>query len=286
MKRVIIFGIFILLIVVGFIGLSSIKTIKDTQTTSSSEDASGDGAASLGMPAEGNKDVPEMVVGDHEGEDYSGGYGEGGEFGREFEGTCPEPLNLETPIDLSLATSVLYPGQIRGGDYKPHGGFRFDNVNDNKISVKIPMNSILSQGGRYIEGGNIQYMFDFIAPCGIQFRFDHLLVLSPKLQEIADKLPEPLVDDSRTYKVDPIDFVSGEEIALEVGHPNNVFVDFGVYDLREKNEASQSSEFIQNYPSDLASHAVCWLDLLSGEDSAIVKSLPGSGQEGKTSEYC
>lgn len=40
---------------------------------------------------------------------------------------CPDPLILQTPVDLTLATAILYPGQERGGDFKPHGGFRFDN---------------------------------------------------------------------------------------------------------------------------------------------------------------
>src|ERR1043165_5691959 len=40
---------------------------------------------------------------------------------------CPSPLVLDTPVDLSLVTSVLYPGQPRGPAFKPHGGFRFDN---------------------------------------------------------------------------------------------------------------------------------------------------------------
>src|SRR5262245_7815446 len=40
---------------------------------------------------------------------------------------CPSPLVLDTPVDISLVTSVLYPGQPRGTAFKPHGGFRFDN---------------------------------------------------------------------------------------------------------------------------------------------------------------
>ncbi len=34
---------------------------------------------------------------------------------------CPDPL-IKFPVDLSQATSILYPGQYRGQDYKPHGG--------------------------------------------------------------------------------------------------------------------------------------------------------------------
>ena len=38
---------------------------------------------------------------------------------------CPEPLEIPAPVDVHRATSILYPGQTRG-EYKPHGGFRFD----------------------------------------------------------------------------------------------------------------------------------------------------------------
>ena len=33
---------------------------------------------------------------------------------------CPTPLTFTTPVDLFRVTSILYPGQARGGDYKPH----------------------------------------------------------------------------------------------------------------------------------------------------------------------
>ena len=53
---------------------------------------------------------------------------------------CPEKLLFDTPVDLNLVTSILYPGQIRANYFKPHGGFRFDGLgdNNNKITVKIP----------------------------------------------------------------------------------------------------------------------------------------------------
>ena len=48
--------------------------------------------------------------------------------------SCPTPL-LQTPVDLSKVTSILYPGQERGGNYKAHGGFGFDNATDNLVTV-------------------------------------------------------------------------------------------------------------------------------------------------------
>ena len=61
---------------------------------------------------------------------------------------CPEKLLFDTPVDLNLVTSILYPGQIRANYFKPHGGFRFDGLgdNNNKITVKIPIDSFLVLG--------------------------------------------------------------------------------------------------------------------------------------------
>src|SRR5690349_11122272 len=44
---------------------------------------------------------------------------------------CPEQPILRMPADISKVTAILYPGQTRGGNYKPHGGFRFDNSDNN-----------------------------------------------------------------------------------------------------------------------------------------------------------
>ena len=51
------------------------------------------------------------------------------------------PVLFQNPTDLSKVTSMLYPGQYRGqintgDDYKPHGGFRFDNQKIMKLSSR------------------------------------------------------------------------------------------------------------------------------------------------------
>ena len=191
---------------------------------------------------------------------------------------CPNPLVLRTPIDINQVTSILYPGQERGGDFKPHGGFRFDNSQNNDIDVRIPMDAYITDGVRYIEMEEVQYMFDFQNDCGIRYRFDHLLVLSPKLAEIAEGLPEAKVDDSRTTHINKqIKVTANEVIATSVGlrNNNNVFVDFGVYDMRGK---------VFSSPQD---NAVCWFDFLPPEDSAKVKNLPpGDSISGSKSTLC
>lgn len=206
--------------------------------------------------------------------------------------SCPSPV-LKTPVDLTNVTTILYPGQTRGGNYKPHGGFRFDNAKSSNVTVTAPMDAVIVDGGRYLVNGEIQYTFDFIAPCGMMYRIGHLLVLDPKYQKIADKFPAAAEGDSRTENVNPqISVTAGETIATAVGVTKgglNVFFDFGVYNLLTKNQASQDSTWASNPAHDpqLAQHAVCWFDLLPSADGTKVRSLPaGDPTSGKTSDYC
>lgn len=221
---------------------------------------------------------------------------------------CPSPFIFKMPVDLSRATSILYPGQIRGGDYKAHGGFRFDGAKPNEIAVYAPYDARVIAGARYPVNGEIQYTFDFEHPCGIRYRLGHLLTLAPKFQKIAENFPLPTTLDSRTTQVYPlIDVEQGEIIATAVGLTRggpaiysgyNTFLDFGVYDYRQKNEASQRPEWptlhafedanwIKYYNSDTYQYAVCWFDWISPEDKAKVLSLPSAdSQSGKKSDYC
>lgn len=206
---------------------------------------------------------------------------------------CKEPFKFtNSPVDVSKASAVLYPGQTRGGHYKAHGGFRFDSVADNKVDVKIPIDSHLYEGSRYIEGGETQYLLVFQNSCGIMYRFDHLLTLSEKFQKLVDDtLPAAKKDDSRTTKFKAETFKAGETVATAVGFAttNNVGVDFGVYDLRSRNSASSSSSYVSKHQNEgsQAFYGVCWFDMLPGKDAATVKALPAGDQaNGKTSDYC
>jgi len=200
--------------------------------------------------------------------------------------SCPTPL-LQTPVDLSKVTSILYPGQERGGNYKAHGGFGFDNATDNLVTVKIPLNGKISRVVRYREMGEIQYLFEFDGNCGVSFRFDHLRKLTAKFEAVVNAFP--IKEDTRTDLVNPpVAVTVGEVIATEVGFLNNVSVDFGVYDMRQKNEASKNPAWASahsQFPAD--SYGICWLNSLPQADSVAVKLLPSrDGQKGKTSDYC
>ncbi len=221
---------------------------------------------------------------------------------------CPDPFVFQLPIDIGKATSVLYPGQIRGGDYKAHGGFRFDGSRPDEIKVYAPYDAKVIAGARYPANGEIQYTFDFEHSCGIRYRFGHLLTLTPKFQEIADKFPLPVGLDSRTTQVNPpIEVKQGEVIATAVGLTKggpsvfnglNTFVDWGVYDHRQQNKASQDPNWVtahvlddpdwpQYHNSETYKYAVCWFDWISEADRMKVLALPSAdGEHGKTSDFC
>ncbi len=205
---------------------------------------------------------------------------------------CPSPLKFDkSPADVSEATSVLFPGQSRGGNYKPHGGLRFDD-SSNAVDVIAPMEAQLVEGSRYIEQGEVQYMLRFTNSCGLSYRFDHLLKLSPAMQKVVDTLPQPKVNDSRTTPFNnSITVKAGDEIASEIGFKlnKNVGFDFGVYDLRSTNESAKDPSFVSRHQQFLgqAAYGVCWFDMLPSPDDQTVNNLPsGDMQNGKQSDYC
>ena len=154
------------------------------------------------------------------------------------------------------------------------------------------MDGVVASGARYIEMGETQYMFTIVNDCGIAYRYDHLLALSPTFQKLADALPAAKENDSRTTNFNNATVIkAGEEVATAVGFSKtrNVSFDLGVYDYRQRNQAAQSASYVtthQNFLSQ-AGYALCWLDMFSTSDSAILTSLPGGdGTAGKTSDYC
>lgn len=200
---------------------------------------------------------------------------------------CPSPLVLDPPVDLSKAESILYPGQTRGGNYKPHGGFGMKG--GNAYDVKAPIDGYLTGGVRYMEAGELQYKFDFTNSCGIRFMFDHLMEMSPAMQKIVETMP-PANEDTRTnWTPQPVLFKKGDLIATKVGHTGNVGFDFGVYDLRQPNEASKNASYAAAQRNFAATtyYAVCWLDWFEPSENALIAALPSRDMKmGKTSDYC
>lgn len=200
---------------------------------------------------------------------------------------CPNPFTFPSPADVNLATGILYPGQFRGGEYKPHGGFRFDNQSDNNINVYAPFDGSVVQAARHTSGNSVQYVIYVVNDCGMSYKFDHLLEVTEKLQKMFEKVPLAGENNTRTTFINPPVFISkGELVATKVGLPGNVFFDFGVYDFRQKNGVDYSGKNIFNVER-YGEYGICWLDYLQGSDKTLAKSLPGAdGVNGKTSDYC
>ena len=203
---------------------------------------------------------------------------------------CPTPPTFITPVDLSRVTSILYPGQSRGGDYKPHGGFRLDGPGETGvINIVAPMDATITRASQYLGGGELTFLFEFLNDCGIMYRFDHLLGLSPRLQLVASILPPATEGDSRTTEAPPgMTVAAGDIVATSVGFPvaGNIFFDWGVYDLRQPNPPAQSAAWRAAHPGEFAAWAICWFDNLSPWDAGTVRSLPASGASGSMSDYC
>jgi len=203
---------------------------------------------------------------------------------------CPNPLVLPLPVDMTRVTSILYPGQVRG-DYKAHGGFRFDLPGQTTaVEVRATMAGTLLRASRYLVSGEIQYTFDIVNDCGIMLRFGHLRDLPARFQAIADSLPAPIELDSRSTRVNGVTVALGEVIGTGVGlrdSARNVFFDYGVYDLRQRNASSADPAWLAAHNNDTMPYGTCWFDLLSAGDAALVRSLPpADGVMGRTSDYC
>lgn len=214
---------------------------------------------------------------------------------------CKQPFTFDqTPIDINLVTTVLMPGEYRGFNYKPHGGFGTSETKKGVVDVRMPIDATLVGLTRYYEGSpaDLQYLLTFENDCGIAFRFDHLYTLSPELQKLAEKTPKPKFNDTRTSPDDNpprTKFKSGDLIASRVGLPSlNIYgFDFGVYDYRQPNEISKNPRWaaIHNQFQSQDWFGVCWFDMLPDSDAETVKTLSLQQTDTrkvtkKVSDYC
>ena len=202
--------------------------------------------------------------------------------------TCADPFVVQTPVDMGQVTGALWPGQSRGG-YKGHGGFSFDLGDVDNVEVRAPVGSHLVQASKYLNGDDEQILLFFSAPCGFFYRFDHVRGLSPKIADALKVIPTPTSNDSRTTRISPPVWIEqGEVVADSVGIPNfNIFVDFGLYDVRTPNNVVPNSAWADLFANDkeFGHYGVCFFDYLPGSDGDFMRSLP-TGKEGTTSDYC
>ena len=75
-----------------------------------------------------------------------------------------------------------------------------------------------------------------------------------------------------------------QELAHAIGHATNTYVDFGVYDLRNKNDVAETlSKDWPQYAS-VASHGICWTGLFGIEIQKLLESV-AKGSDA-TSDFC
>jgi murein DD-endopeptidase MepM/ murein hydrolase activator NlpD len=209
-------------------------------------------------------------------------------------------LVLQLPLrDLSMVEGRLEPGQFRGGNYKPHGGFRM-KMND--VDILSPMSGYIVNVAAYREGASdgasdtgvreVQYMIDIQHPCGIQVRFDHLRVLSAPLQKVFDDKGVVVRDDSFTTMLQPpVPIQVGDVVATSIGHivtSINPAFDMGVYDFRARQPSTRRfEEYMNMLPGGLwlGVYGTCFYDRFSPENAAAVRAIPLGGIE-SGSDYC
>ena len=208
---------------------------------------------------------------------------------------CAEPIVLASPVDLSLVTAILYPGQVRGDgpkDFKPHGGFIL-KAGITSVELRAPMDGYLTSVAKFTDDFGLHYGLTFQNPCGIQFGGGHFGALPPDIAAVVDKMPLKGYGESRTEPILPPYFVKKGQVIVtglqEKANPERPGFDWGVADLRETNASSKDPRFrsLYGYAPWNTYYGVCWLDLLPPEQESIVRSFPGGDyKEGKNSEYC
>lgn len=199
-------------------------------------------------------------------------------------------------LDFTKPLSLLQPGQVRGGSYKPHGGLRWSvygsYVADTKITV--PFDGVLTVAWQYKTEGAYQFGVNIINPCGFMLRLGHLHVASPQFAAILSTLPPAVEMDSRESSLNPpVAVKAGDVIATAVGIPPpasadamGTFFDFGLLDLRAPNPVVPA-DFTSNADVKYSKYSLCWYkgNYLSESDKALVAKLPLSNGD-STSTYC
>lgn len=199
-------------------------------------------------------------------------------------------------LDFSKVLSLIEPGQIRGGSYKPHGGLRWSSPGTYTPGVKIsvPFDGVVVAAWQYLVGGIYQFGVNIENSCGIMVRLGHMRVPSTQFANILSALPAAAENDSREYQIDPPATVkAGDVIATDVGMPSpaptdslGAYIDFGLLDLRHVNPIL-GTNYSTNAEPKYSKYSLCWYqgNYLSPSDQSIAASLPIANGDPK-SDYC
>lgn len=206
---------------------------------------------------------------------------------------CPDPILSMSPVDVSKATEIGYPGQYRGTDYKAHGLFSFYRSNSSEVTVKLPFDASLINITKYTDGpSDPQYLMTFQHECGYQVLYDHLNTLGPEFAAIDATLKTQTDTRSSPPQLPYGYYKAGTVVATGAGMKKNVKgggLDFGLYDLRQKNEMSKNQRYAELH-KDKAGHVfygVCWIDYLPKADrDRVMQILPLATDDRGASDYC
>lgn len=213
----------------------------------------------------------------------------------------PPPCNLPiiptgALLDFSKVLSLVQPGQIRGGSYKPHGGLRWSvyGTYTQNVHITVPFDGVVVQAWQYLVGGIYQFGVNIENPCGFMVRIGHMHVPSAQFSQILGSLPPAAENDSREYQINPPAVVkTGDVIATDVGMPApapadslGAYIDFGLLDLRQVNPVLPSN-YSTNADEKYSKYSLCWYQggYLSPSDQALAAKLPFANGDA-TSDYC
>lgn len=176
-----------------------------------------------------------------------------------------------------------------GTIYIGHGALRADNSIHDRVTVRFPAEGFsLAQVSRrlesYIESSEEQIKLEFIHPCGILIRLDHLARLSNRWAIIVEEVPVG-IDSRITFLPQNVHLVEVGEILSEgIGHAANTYLDFGVYDLRKKNNIA--SYVASDWPDwkGTIDYGICWSTFFGLEIENVLSELPAGANP--LTDYC
>lgn len=204
---------------------------------------------------------------------------------------CDNPIRIVSPVDLTKVSSIIYPGQVRDGNYDSAGGFVFQDNSNETISVNSPLAASVMKANRYLEQNKTRYIFEFITPCGILYRLDRLSNLSAPFQNLADTLPAAVENIKTLFVPGSLLVVNAGDLIATTGgllETGKIIIGFGLYDIRSRNTVTNKPEWQKAHSerSEYSPYGMCWTNVFKPKDRDIIGALPVEGITAKQSDYC